>query len=104
MKGLFIVDCDLVAGVDVAESKEENVPIDGADIGIRFAGVINVMRAVAATTAVDAPHPVNIADAQLSSMGAALRLAIGNSLPRVLGYLAAAGKEVCSKAAFAVDL
>lgn len=61
------------------------------------------MRAIAAAAAVDAPDAVHVADAQLGSMGAALRFAIRNSLARVLGDLAPARETNSRKAPFAVD-
>ena len=61
------------------------------------------MRAVAAAAAVDAPDAVNVADAQLGAMGAALSFAIRNALARVFGDLAPVWKMDSRKAAFAVD-
>lgn len=60
------------------------------------------MRAVAAATAVDAPDAVNIADAQLGAMCAALSFAIWNALAGVFGDLAPVRKMDSRKASFAV--
>lgn len=103
MQRLFIVDRDFFTRVDVAQSEEHYVAKDGADVGIRLAGMVNVMRPVAAATAIDAPDAVNIADAQLGAMGAALSFAIRDALARVFGNLTPARKRDCRKAAFAVD-
>lgn len=103
MQRLFIVDRDFFTRVDVAQGEEHYMAKDGADIGVRLAGVVDVMRTVAAATAVDAPDAVNIADAQLGSMGAALSFAIRNVLARVFGNLTPARKISGRKAALAVD-
>ena len=88
MERLFVIDRDLFARMDVAQSKEHYVVVDGANIGVRLARMVDVVRAVAAATAVDAPGAVNIADAQLGSMGAALSFKIRNALAGVFSYLA----------------
>lgn len=103
MKSLFVVHGNLFAWIDITQSKEDHVAIDRAHVGVRLAGMIDVMRAVAAATAVDAPGAVNIADAQLGAMGAALSFAIRNALARVFGNLTPAREISCRKAAFAVD-
>jgi hypothetical protein len=104
MQSLLIVHGDFVAGMNVAQGKEHNVAKDGADVGVRFAGMVDVVRTVAAAAPVNAPHTVNITDAQLRAMGAALSFTIGNALTSVFGYLATPWKVSGSKAAFAVDL
>jgi hypothetical protein len=103
MQRLFVIDRDLFPGMDVAEGKEHYVAKDGADISVRLAGVVDVVGAIPAATAVDAPNAVDIADAQLGSMGAALSLAIRNSLAGVFGDLPPAWKIGGRKATSAVD-
>ena len=103
MERLFVIDRDLFAWLDVAQSKEHHVSMDCAHIGVRLAGMVDVMRAVAAATAVDTPDAVNIADAQLGAMGAALGFAIRNSLTRVFGDLLPVRKGNRGKATSAVD-
>jgi hypothetical protein len=65
--------------------------------------VIDVVGAVAAPAAIDAPNAVDITDAELGTMGATLSFSIRNSLAGVFGYLATLGEVVSSKAALAVD-
>ena len=65
--------------------------------------MVDVMGPVAAATAIDTPDTVDITDAQLCSVGAALSLVIGNSLTGIFGDLAAARKMNGGKAASAVD-
>ena len=64
MQRLFIVDRDFLARMNIAQGEEHYVPVDRAHKSVRFAGMIDVMRAVAAATAVDAPGAINIADAK----------------------------------------
>ena len=103
MQRLFVIDRDLFARIDVAQSKEHHVAIDCPDIGVRFARMVDVVRTVAAAAAVDAPDAVEITDAQLGSMGAALGFAIRNSLTGVFGNLAPVREINRRKAASAVD-
>jgi hypothetical protein len=104
MQGLFIIDRDLFAGMNVTQGKKDYVTMDCANKGVGFAGVIYVMRSITATTAVDAPNTVDITDAQLRSMGAALCFPIGNSLAGVFSDLSPVLERNSGKAAAAVDL
>ena len=65
--------------------------------------MIDVMRAVAAATAVQAPATVDVADAQLGAPAATARFEIGDSFAGVFGDLSAALERNCSEAALAVD-
>jgi hypothetical protein len=104
MQGLFIVDRDLFTGMNVPQGKKDYVTVDCANKGVGFAGVIYVMRSVTATAAVDAPNAVDITDAQLGSMGAALCFPIGNSLAGIFSDLSPVLEMNSGKAAAAVDL
>lgn len=64
MKRLLVVDRYLFAGLDVSQSEEQHVTVQSPHEGIWLAGVIDVMRAVAATRAVKTEPPIDIADAQ----------------------------------------
>ncbi len=68
MESIFVVDRDLFAGFDVAQGKEQHVPVECFHVGIWFAAVIDVVSAVAATTAVQTPATIDIADAELGPM------------------------------------
>ena len=103
MKCLFVIDRDLLARMNVAQGKEHYVAIDGADVGVRIAGMVDVVGAITATTAVDAPDAVNVADPQLGSVGAALSFAIRNSLACVFGNLTPVRKIGGRKTASAVN-
>lgn len=103
MQRLFVVDGNFFTRMDIAQSKEQHVSMDCAHIGIRFARVIDVMRAVATAAAVDAPDAVHVADAQFGSMGAALRFPIRNAFAGVFGDLAPVRKVDNCETASAVD-
>ncbi len=61
------------------------------------------MRAIAAAAAVQAPVPIDVTDAQLGSVRAALRFEIGNAFAGILRNLAAAAKTYRREATLAVD-
>lgn len=64
MKRLLVVDRDFFAGPDVSQSKEQDMTVQSSHEGIWLAGVIDVVRAVAAPRAVQTEPPIDIADAQ----------------------------------------
>ena len=64
MERLLIVDRDFFAGPDVSQSKEQDMTVQGSHEGIWLAGVIDVVRAVAAPRAVQTEAPIDVADAQ----------------------------------------
>ena len=64
MKRLLVVDRDLFAGLNVSQSEEQHVTVQRSHEGIWLAGVIDVVRAVAATRAVQTEVSVDVADAQ----------------------------------------
>src|SRR5205807_9969031 len=69
----------------------------------RRVGVIDVVGAVAAATAIDAEASADVTDAQLGSMRAPLRFAIRNYLARVLGNFSAPPERLSRKATPAVN-
>ena len=103
MKRLLVIDCDFVARQNIAQRKEQHVTVDGLHVSVWFATVIDVVRAVAAAAAIQTPATIDVADAQLGSMRAALRFEIGNAFAGVFGDLAAAAKRNRREATFAVD-
>src|SRR5882724_823639 len=103
MKRVLVIDRDLFAGSNVPQSKEQDVAEDRLHVGVRFARVVDVVGAVAAAAAVQTPTPVDVADAQLGSMRAALSFEIRNALAGVLGNLATAAKTNRREATLAVD-
>lgn len=64
MKSLLVVDRNFFAGPDVPQGEEKHVTVQSSHEGIRLAGVIDVVRAVATARAVQAPSPIDVTDAQ----------------------------------------
>ena len=58
--------------------------------GVGLAGMIDVVRAVAATTAVQAPASVDCTDSQPATVGSAIGFGLRDSLARVLRYFPSA--------------
>jgi len=84
---VFIVDRDLFARLNVAQGEEQHVTMERFHVSVRRARVIDVVRAVAAATAVQAPTAINVTDAQFGAAGTPLCFQIGNSFARVFGDL-----------------
>ena len=61
-------------------------------VAVGFAGVIDVMRAVAAPAAVEAPAFVDCTDTKPAAAGTAISFGVGYSLACVLGYFSASRK------------
>lgn len=102
MKCLFVVDRDLFAGLNVSQREEENVIADDLHEGVGHAGVIDVVRAVAAATSVQTPAIIDLADAQHLSMRSSACFGVGDLLAGVFGDLVAAFEGDGGEAAFAV--
>jgi len=79
----FVVDGDFLARPYVAQRDKQNVSVKDFHEGVWFARVIYVMRAVAATAAVETPVIINLTDAQFWSQRSTLCLGVCNSLTRV---------------------
>lgn len=103
MQRIFIIDRDFFTGLNVAQCEEEHVAVEGLHVSVRRAGVVDVVRAVAAATAIQAPLAINVADAQLGATSTATSFNIRNTFAGVFGNLAAALKANRSEATFAVD-
>ncbi len=103
MKRVLIIDRDLFAGSNIPQRKEQDVAEDRLHVGVRFARVIDVVRAVAAAAAVQTPATIDVADAQFGSMRAALSFEIRNAFAGILGNLAPAAKTNRREATFAVN-
>ena len=72
MERLLVVDRDFFAGPDVSQSKEQDMTVQSSHEGIWLAGVIDVVRAVAAARAVQTEAPIDVADAQDLTIARAL--------------------------------
>ena len=105
MECLLVVDRNLFAGMNVAQREEQNVSVERPHVSIWLAAVVDVMRAVAAATAVYAKAPIDVADAQVSPLARALScLEIIDSLAGIFRDLPSALEGKRGKAALAVDL
>lgn len=72
MERLLVVDRDFFAGPDISQSKEQDMAVQSSHEGIWLAGVIDVVRAVAAARAVQTETPIDVADAQDLAIACAL--------------------------------
>ena len=95
----MIVNRDFFAGLDVAQGDEEYVSIENFHEGIGFAGMIDVVGAVAAAAAVQTPALVDCADSQAASVSSTVRFGIANSLARVFRDFASPAEVSDCKAA-----
>ena len=86
MERRFVVDGDLFARFDVAQCDEEYVIVKDLHVGIGLAGVVDVVSAVAATAAIEAPAIIDCTDAQPAPVGPAIRLGLCNFLAGVFRY------------------
>ena len=104
MECLLVVDRDFFAGPDISQSKEQDMPVQSSHEGVWLAGVIDVVRAVAATRAVQTETTIDIADAQdLSITCAPTGFEIRDPLARVLSYLLSMLEMNGSEAALPID-
>ena len=85
------------------QGNEEDVAVKNLHVRVGFAGMINVVCAVAAAAAVQAPAIIDCADTQLSPAAPAIGLEICNLLARVLCNLPPAFEVSNCKAALAFD-
>jgi hypothetical protein len=67
----LVIDCYLFARFDVAEGDEENVIVDDLNEGVWRAGVVDVVSAIAAAAAVEAPAIVDLTNAEHSPVSPA---------------------------------
>lgn len=65
--------------------------------------MIDVVRAVSATTPIQTPTIVDFTDSQFRAKGAPLRFRVRNSFARVFRDFLSGSERFCSKAAFALD-
>ena len=100
---LYVIDRDLFAGPNVAQRIEEYVPVDDFHVAVGLARMVDVMRAVAATAAVNTPLRVDLTDAQLGTVGAPFCLPRRYSFARILRDLPSAPEMSRRKAALAVN-
>ena len=103
MEGVFVIDRNFLAGPDVAQREENDVPVQSPSECVWPAGVVYVMSAVPAAAAVETPALIDATDAEDAAMRPAFGFFVWNSLARVLGDFAPALERDSRKTAFAVD-
>lgn len=89
MKRGFVVDCDFLARLNVAQSDEQNVAVENLHEGAGFAAMINVMRAITAAAAVKTPAIIDGADAQPAPTRPAISFGVSDFFASVLCYFPA---------------
>lgn len=92
MERRLVVECDLLARLDIAECDKENMAVKYFHVAVGFAGMVYVMRAVPALAAIEAPEIIDCADTESATPGAPISFCIGYSLAGILRYLSAPGK------------
>lgn len=76
MERRLVVECDLLARLDVAERDKENMIVEYFHVAVGFAGMVYVMSAVSAFAAVKAPATINCADTESAPSGAAISFCV----------------------------
>jgi len=103
MQRCFVVDRDLFAGFDVAQRAKQNVIVQDLHERVRTAGMVDVMRAVPAATAVQTPTTVYFTNSEHAPVSSAARFRVGDLLARVLRDFVSLLERQGRKAAFAVN-
>ena len=105
MQRLFVIDRDFFTGPNIAQRKKQHVAVKRPHVCVRLAAMVDVVRAITATTAVYAEPSVNVTDAQDAALACALlRFQIVNSLAGIFSDLLSTLELNSREAAFAVDL
>ena len=76
MESGFVVDGDFFAGPDITQGDEEYVVVKDLHEGVWHAGMIYVVRAVAAATAIQTPPTIHFANSQHLTMRSSARFGI----------------------------
>lgn len=103
MQRLFVIDRDLFAGFDVAQRAKENVAVQDLHERIRTARVIDVVRAVSTTAAVQTPAVVDLTNPEHAPMSTPARFGVRDLLAGVLSDFVSLFKRYGREAAFAVN-
>src|SRR5215475_4830834 len=101
---LAVIEQKLLARFDITQGEEKNVAMYDLAVAVRFAGMIDELRAVTAAVPVDRPIRVDAADVDASFVLQTARdFVTGNSFACVLGYLAPLFESDGGEAAQAVN-
>ena len=104
MKRRFVVKRNLFANLNVALGNEKNVVVDDSHKRVWLARVVDVVRPVAAATAVQTPLRVDRTDAQFGASQSSCRsFSVGDALARVLSDFVVFEEHATRKTSFAID-
>ena len=102
---LAVIEQYLLARFDVPQSEKQDVAVNDFAVAVRFAGMIDELRAVAAVASVNRPVRVNAADIEASFVfDTASDFVARNSFAGVLGDLAPPFESDRGETAFAFNL
>jgi hypothetical protein len=101
---LPVIEQKFLARFDVTQGEEEDVAVNDFAVAVGFAGMIDELRAVAATAPVNRPIRIDAADIDAPFVFQTARdFVTGNSFAGVLGYLAPFFEGDGGETASAVD-
>jgi hypothetical protein len=99
----LVIEGDLFARLDIAESDEEDMSIKYFHVAVRFARMVDVVSAVSAFAPIQAPALINGTNAESATPGAAVRFCVSDSLAGIFCYLSTAEKVRLGKTTLAFD-
>ena len=76
VESIFVVNRDLLAGVYVAQGVKLYVAVEGFHVGVGFARMVDVVRAVPPATPIQTPARIYRTDAQDAAIGPAIRFCV----------------------------
>jgi len=76
MQGVFVVDRYLFTGINIMQCEENELTIERASEGVGCAAVIDIVRAITAAAAINAPAMIDTANTQDTAPRSAFRLPI----------------------------
>jgi hypothetical protein len=101
---LTVIECDLLAWLDVPQSEKQDVAVDDFAVAVRLAGVIDELCPVAASAPVNRPVRVNAGDVDaLLVFQPACDFVAGDLFAGVFGDLPAFFETNRGEASFAVN-
>ncbi len=80
----MVVDRDFFTRLDIAQSDEKNVTVKNLHVSIGLAGMIDVVRTVSTSAAIQTPTIINCTDAQFPPRSSAIGLGLCYPLACVL--------------------
>lgn len=101
---LAVIERDLLARLDVPQSKKQDVTVDDFAVTVRLAGMIDELRSIAAAAPVNRPVGVNAGDIDAPLVFQTARdFVAGDLFASVFGDLATFFERNDGEAAFAIN-